>query len=148
MFRKWKVGCAVSHMLWYVYVLLITFFRLNNHLHWHWPRLPTWTDVTQVFFHDERLTMLIFSSNTENCRITDVPRSVYISSGHSLYGQVRKGQIVKFRCNNPATFIHGTSEVECLDNGRWSHPFPTCQGNSILLLGGGIYGLKYKFYVL
>lgn len=111
----------------------------------YWQHELMWL---KLFFHDERLMMLMFSSNTENCRITDVPRSVYIISGHSQYSQVRKGQIVKFRCDNPTTFIHGSSEVECLDNGQWSHPFPTCRGNSILLLWGKIYGLKCKFYVL
>lgn len=90
--------------------------------------------------------MLIFSSNTENCRITDIPWDVNIISGHSQYSQVRKGQIVTFRCKNPATFIHGTSEVECLENGQWSHSFPTCRGNSILLLWGGI--LWFKMLIL
>lgn len=90
--------------------------------------------------------MLIFSSNTENCRITDVPWSVDIISGHYQYSEVRKGQMVKFRCKNPRTFIHGASEVECLDNGQWSQPFPTCGGNSILLLKGR--NLWFKMQIL
>uniref|UniRef100_A0A3B5KET7 Sushi domain-containing protein n=1 Tax=Takifugu rubripes TaxID=31033 RepID=A0A3B5KET7_TAKRU len=69
-----------------------------------------------------------FPTCSENCRITDVPWSVGIISGHRRYSQVRKGQIVKFSCKGPATFLHGTSEVECLDNGQWSQPFPTCGG--------------------
>lgn len=76
--------------------------------------------------------MLIFSSKTENCRITYIPPSVkaYSASGGT---EVRKGQKLTFICKNKKKFLHGNAEVECLANGQWSHPFPTCGGNSVLL---------------
>lgn len=87
---------------------------------------------------------LIFSSKTENCRITEVPSSVYIISGNLL----SKGQKLEFRCRNPAKFLQSTSEVECLAHQQWSHPFPTCGGNSILLSCGEFMFLTTLFYSL
>lgn len=91
---------------------------------------------------------LIFSSKTEKCRITEVPWSVHIISGHPLSNNLRKGQKMEFGCKNSAKFLHGTSEVECLTNGQWSHPFPTCGGNSILLSCGEFMFLNTLFYSL
>lgn len=74
-----------------------------------------------------------FFSKTEICRITNIPSSVrfYSPTGNR---EVRKGQKVTFGCKRPETYIHGNADVECLDNGQWSHSFPTCGGNSVLLL--------------
>lgn len=91
---------------------------------------------------------LIFSSKTDNCRITEVPSSVYIISGHTLSNNVRKGQKIKFGCKYAAKFLYGTSEVECLANGQWSQSFPTCGGNSILLSCGEFMVLNTWFYSL
>lgn len=40
--------------------------------------------------------------------------------------QIRKTQSLDFRCKNPSHILHGTASVTCLEDGKWSHPFPTC----------------------
>uniref|UniRef100_H3D462 Sushi domain-containing protein n=2 Tax=Tetraodon nigroviridis TaxID=99883 RepID=H3D462_TETNG len=66
-----------------------------------------------------------FPTCSEICRITNIPSSVrfYSPTGNR---EVRKGQKVTFGCKRPETYIHGNADVECLDNGQWSHSFPTC----------------------
>lgn len=76
--------------------------------------------------------MLIFSSKTENCIITGIPPSVYLTR-RPQSREVRKGQKLHFKCRSSRQFLHGNAEVECLTTGQWSHPFPTCGGNSVLL---------------
>uniref|UniRef100_A0A3B4VEZ1 Sushi domain-containing protein n=1 Tax=Seriola dumerili TaxID=41447 RepID=A0A3B4VEZ1_SERDU len=40
--------------------------------------------------------------------------------------QLTEGQKLRFYCPLRGQTLRGTAEVECLANGQWSHPFPTC----------------------
>ncbi|XP_053177944.1 complement factor H-related protein 1-like [Scomber japonicus] len=62
---------------------------------------------------------------SEKCRITDVAGTTRIER-HVAGEQLQKGEKLKFYCPVRGHFLRGNAEVECLSNGQWSHPFPTC----------------------
>ncbi|KAI3368491.1 hypothetical protein L3Q82_025501 [Scortum barcoo] len=66
-------------------------------------------------------------------KVPGVPANVLIDRQvpNNLLG---KGQSLKFRCRRYDHVIQGNAEVECLGNGQWSHPFPTCGRKSVLFL--------------
>lgn len=73
----------------------------------------------------------IFFFKTENCKVTGVQNNVRIIT-NVPNNQVRPGQKLRFACRLRGHFLQGNKEVECLANGEWSDPFPTCGGKSIL----------------
>uniref|UniRef100_A0AAQ6IG79 Sushi domain-containing protein n=1 Tax=Anabas testudineus TaxID=64144 RepID=A0AAQ6IG79_ANATE len=67
-----------------------------------------------------------FPSCNENCRVTEIPGSVRLTTRHVAGSQLRAGEKLRFDCRQRNHIIHGNEEVECLANGQWSEPFPTC----------------------
>nr|XP_057929822.1 complement factor H-like [Doryrhamphus excisus] len=68
---------------------------------------------------------LPFPTCSEPCQVTGIPGNVRLST-HLRGTQARKGQKLRFYCRLRAEMLHGKEEVECLPNGLWSDPFPTC----------------------
>ncbi|XP_039984434.1 complement factor H-related protein 1-like [Xiphias gladius] len=66
-----------------------------------------------------------FPSCTDTCKVTGVPDNVHLRT-HAPGNQLTPGQKLRFSCRLRSDFIQGKAEVECLENGEWSHPFPTC----------------------
>ncbi|XP_026200728.1 complement factor H-related protein 1-like [Anabas testudineus] len=64
--------------------------------------------------------------NCQNCRVTEIPGSVWITTRHVAGSQLRAGEKLRFDCRLLDHVINGNQEVECLANGQWSEPFPTC----------------------
>ena len=73
----------------------------------------------------------IFFFKTENCKVTGVPDRVRITT-NVRNNQVRRGQKLSFACHYRGDFLQGNAVVECLADGQWSAPFPTCGGKFIL----------------
>uniref|UniRef100_A0A4W6F526 Sushi domain-containing protein n=1 Tax=Lates calcarifer TaxID=8187 RepID=A0A4W6F526_LATCA len=59
------------------------------------------------------------------CRVTGIPQNVNTIPRVPAYEQ-RKGQKLRFSCRLRGHVLHGKAQVECLENGQWSDPFPTC----------------------
>ncbi|CAK6964441.1 complement factor H-like isoform X1 [Scomber scombrus] len=66
-----------------------------------------------------------FPTCSEKCRITDVQRNTRLER-HVVGQQLGKGDKLRFYCPLHGHHLRGNEEVECLANGQWSHPFPTC----------------------
>uniref|UniRef100_A0A3B4XWM2 Sushi domain-containing protein n=1 Tax=Seriola lalandi dorsalis TaxID=1841481 RepID=A0A3B4XWM2_SERLL len=66
-----------------------------------------------------------FPSCIESCEVKDLPPNVRLSM-HVVGDQLTKGQKLSFYCPMRGQTLQGETEVECLANGQWSHPFPTC----------------------
>ncbi|XP_062280740.1 complement factor H-like isoform X3 [Scomber scombrus] len=66
-----------------------------------------------------------FPTCSEKCRITDVHRNTRLER-HEVGQQLGKGDKLRFYCPLRGHHLRGNEEVECLANGQWSHPFPTC----------------------
>ncbi|XP_054645337.1 complement factor H-like isoform X2 [Dunckerocampus dactyliophorus] len=62
---------------------------------------------------------------SEPCQVTSIPGNVRLTT-HLRGTQARKGQKLRFYCRLRGEMLHGKEEVECLPNGLWSDPFPTC----------------------
>ncbi|XP_045905841.1 complement factor H-related protein 1-like isoform X2 [Micropterus dolomieu] len=67
----------------------------------------------------------LFPTCADKCKVTDVPANVYIPV-YVPNNQLRKGQKLRFECRQRGHFLRGNASVECLANGQWSDPFPTC----------------------
>uniref|UniRef100_A0AAQ6ISH8 Sushi domain-containing protein n=1 Tax=Anabas testudineus TaxID=64144 RepID=A0AAQ6ISH8_ANATE len=67
-----------------------------------------------------------FPTCSKNCRVTEIPGSVRLTTRHVAGSQLRAGEKLRFDCRQRNHIIHGNEEVECLANGQWSEPFPTC----------------------
>ncbi|XP_073332115.1 complement factor H-related protein 1-like [Pagrus major] len=61
------------------------------------------------------------------CQVTGVPDSVHITT-YIPNKQLRRGQQLRFACRHHGHFLQGKAMVECLADGQWSAPFPTCGG--------------------
>ncbi|XP_072770810.1 complement factor H-like isoform X2 [Nerophis lumbriciformis] len=66
-----------------------------------------------------------FPKCSEPCQITGVPNNVRLSTQIRVR-QARKGQKLTFSCLRRGDTLLGKNVVECLSNGLWSDPFPTC----------------------
>ncbi|XP_050933041.1 complement factor H isoform X6 [Lates calcarifer] len=66
-----------------------------------------------------------FPTCSESCRVTGIPQNVNTIPRVPAYEQ-RKGQKLRFSCRLRGHVLHGKAQVECLENGQWSDPFPTC----------------------
>ncbi|XP_044056029.1 complement factor H-like [Siniperca chuatsi] len=66
-----------------------------------------------------------FPSCEEKCNVTGVPANVRITT-YVPNNQLRKGQNLRFACHKRGDTLRGRASVECLANGQWSDPFPTC----------------------
>ncbi|KAM3620616.1 uncharacterized protein V6R79_025942 [Siganus canaliculatus] len=66
-----------------------------------------------------------FPTCAERCKVTGIPDSVYIRT-RGIGSSVNIGQELQFSCRNYRNFLHGEKTVQCLADGKWSHPFPTC----------------------
>uniref|UniRef100_A0A3Q1IA51 Sushi domain-containing protein n=1 Tax=Anabas testudineus TaxID=64144 RepID=A0A3Q1IA51_ANATE len=67
-----------------------------------------------------------FPTCSKNCRVTEIPGSVRLTTKHVAGSQLRAGEKLRFDCRQRNHVIHGNDKVECLANGQWSEPFPTC----------------------
>ncbi|XP_073331839.1 complement factor H-like [Pagrus major] len=68
-----------------------------------------------------------FPTCAEKCQVTGVPNSVHITPSVPNK-QLRRGQQLRFTCRYHGHFLQGKAMVECLADGQWSAPFPTCGG--------------------
>ncbi|XP_044056186.1 complement factor H-like isoform X2 [Siniperca chuatsi] len=66
-----------------------------------------------------------FPTCHEKCNVTGVPANVRITT-YVPNNQLRKGQNLRFACRKRGDTLRGRASVECLANGQWSDPFPTC----------------------
>uniref|UniRef100_A0A668VH33 Sushi domain-containing protein n=1 Tax=Oreochromis aureus TaxID=47969 RepID=A0A668VH33_OREAU len=62
----------------------------------------------------------------QNCRVPEVPASLRIATDVTG-NQIRKGQHLTFACQDSSHVIKGNATIECLENGQWSNPLPTCE---------------------
>ncbi|XP_063356617.1 complement factor H-related protein 4-like [Pelmatolapia mariae] len=62
----------------------------------------------------------------QNCRVPEVPASLRITTDVTG-NQIRKGQHLTFACEDSSHVIKGNATIECLENGQWSNPLPTCE---------------------
>uniref|UniRef100_A0A672IQP1 Sushi domain-containing protein n=1 Tax=Salarias fasciatus TaxID=181472 RepID=A0A672IQP1_SALFA len=60
----------------------------------------------------------------QTCKILDVPNNV--NRDPAFGNDLLKGRNLTFTCKFRGHFIQGYAKVQCLDNGQWSHQFPTC----------------------
>ncbi|XP_071342393.1 complement factor H isoform X12 [Trachinotus anak] len=92
-----------------------------------------------------------FPTCTEKCKVTRIPENVNVYT-QAAGNQLTKGQKLKFSCRLRGHILRGSKEVECLENGRWSHPFPTCGtsgcGRPPPLADGDIIGIPKSEYRL
>ncbi|XP_029939702.1 complement factor H-like [Salarias fasciatus] len=65
-----------------------------------------------------------FPTCSETCKILDVPNNV--NRDPAFGNDLLKGRNLTFTCKFRGHFIQGYATVQCLDNGQWSHQFPTC----------------------
>lgn len=72
-----------------------------------------------------------FFCQTEYCHVTRLPNNVIVNEIGRLPHAARQGQRLTFRCSRHGQVLHGANSVECLANGEWSHPFPTCGGKPV-----------------
>ncbi|XP_077440774.1 complement factor H-related protein 5-like isoform X1 [Vanacampus margaritifer] len=76
----------------------------------------------------------LFPTCTKLCQLTHIPATIRLDT--YLQGtQARQGQKLMFSCHTRNQVLQGKAEVECLPNGQWSDPFPTCAGVPNLLGG-------------
>ncbi|KAF3690587.1 Complement factor H H factor 1 Precursor [Channa argus] len=61
----------------------------------------------------------------EECIVTSVSSGVAITQ-HQQGDKLSIGQKLEFTCKKSNKVIEGKATVECLENGQWSDPFPTC----------------------
>ncbi|XP_030289708.1 complement factor H-related protein 1-like [Sparus aurata] len=66
-----------------------------------------------------------FPTCTKKCEVTGVPNNVHITP-NVRNNHVRTGQKLRFTCRYRGHFLRGDAVVECLADGQWSAPFPTC----------------------
>ncbi|CAI5637022.1 complement factor H [Oreochromis niloticus] len=66
-----------------------------------------------------------FPSCSDHCKVTRISDSVRMTS-HIQGNELKKGQKLTFTCLRRNHFMQGNKTVECLANGQWSDPFPTC----------------------
>ncbi|XP_070688395.1 complement factor H-like [Pempheris klunzingeri] len=66
-----------------------------------------------------------FPSCEARCKIPVVPNNVH-STPNVRGNLLRKGQILRFACRYHGEVLRGKAAVECLAEGQWSDPFPTC----------------------
>lgn len=73
------------------------------------------------------LLFCFFLIKIDRCTITGVPENVWMYR-YVEGEQLRKGEKLRFHCRLRNHILQGNKEVECLENGQWSDPFPTCGG--------------------
>uniref|UniRef100_A0A3Q3XES9 Uncharacterized protein n=1 Tax=Mola mola TaxID=94237 RepID=A0A3Q3XES9_MOLML len=61
----------------------------------------------------------------KTCKVRALPRNVNMIPD-IRNRQVREGQKLSFVCKQSGHNVRGMAEIQCLANGQWSHPFPTC----------------------
>ncbi|XP_031613608.2 complement factor H-related protein 3-like [Oreochromis aureus] len=62
----------------------------------------------------------------EKCGVPETPAGLTITTDVTD-DQIRKGQHLTFACEDSNHIIKGNATLECLENGRWSNPLPTCE---------------------
>ncbi|XP_067369007.1 complement factor H-like isoform X2 [Channa argus] len=66
-----------------------------------------------------------FPTCEKECIVTSVSSGVAITQ-HQQGDKLSIGQKLEFTCKKSNKVIEGKATVECLENGQWSDPFPTC----------------------
>uniref|UniRef100_A0A8C1P2E9 Beta-2-glycoprotein 1 n=1 Tax=Cyprinus carpio TaxID=7962 RepID=A0A8C1P2E9_CYPCA len=55
--------------------------------------------------------------------------NIDILIGHpGIVSPYNPGHILVFRCTDVNLKMHGQRTIECLSDGKWNHPYPTCRG--------------------
>lgn len=72
----------------------------------------------------------LFCFQPDKCIIKGIPSNVNIRN-YNEGDQLSPGQKVQLSCRIRSHVVQGKSEIHCLANGQWSHPFPTCGGRSL-----------------
>ncbi|XP_063356779.1 complement factor H [Pelmatolapia mariae] len=62
----------------------------------------------------------------EKCRVPETPPGLTITTDVTD-DQIKKGQHLTFACEDSTYIIKGNATLECLENGHWSNPLPTCE---------------------
>uniref|UniRef100_A0A3P9CI19 Complement factor H n=1 Tax=Maylandia zebra TaxID=106582 RepID=A0A3P9CI19_9CICH len=62
----------------------------------------------------------------EKCGVPKTPAGLTITTDVTD-DQMKKGQHLTFACENSNHIIKGNATLECLENGQWSNPRPTCE---------------------
>uniref|UniRef100_A0A669D0S1 Sushi domain-containing protein n=1 Tax=Oreochromis niloticus TaxID=8128 RepID=A0A669D0S1_ORENI len=82
-----------------------------------------------ILFHVYNVNLTvkqILFFKTEKCRVPETPAGLTITTDVTD-NQIRKGQHLTFACEASNHIIKGNATLECLENGRWSNPLPTCE---------------------
>ncbi|XP_013872231.1 sushi, von Willebrand factor type A, EGF and pentraxin domain-containing protein 1, partial [Austrofundulus limnaeus] len=70
----------------------------------------------------------VLSTCEKKCQIPTLTENVLIHppvEGHA----VRTGHTITFACRHAWLSIHGNSKIQCLEDGQWNGPPPTCEGS-------------------
>lgn len=89
-----------------------------------------------IWFHVYNVNLTIkqiLFFKTEKCRVPETPAGLTITTDVTD-DQMKKGQHLTFACENRNHIIKGNATLECLENGQWSNPLPTCEGTTLVLL--------------
>lgn len=90
-----------------------------------------------IWFHvyNVNLTIkqILFFKTEKKCRVPETPAGLTITTDVTD-DQMKKGQHLTFACENSNHIIKGNATLECLENGQWSNPRPTCEGTTLVLL--------------
>jgi len=57
-----------------------------------------------------------------HCPALDPPQNVHI-----VVNKIGCGEETRFRCTDNSTLVNGSLTTQCLSNGTWSNPIPTCK---------------------
>ena len=66
-----------------------------------------------------------FPTCSSSCDVENVPDSVRFSPASKR--QLQRGQSLVFQCERSGHVLEGQAQVMCLEDGQWSHPFPSCK---------------------
>ncbi|XP_030583027.1 complement factor H-like [Archocentrus centrarchus] len=66
----------------------------------------------------------------EKCTVPEIPSSLRFTTD-SPRSQILKGQYLTFTCVDSTHIIKGNATFECLANGQWSDPLPTCEATRV-----------------
>lgn len=75
---------------------------------------------SHIFLH-----ILLFSDRS--CKIGVMDPHLYVAGLPPSNEIMATGHTLRFLCSNTRVLI-GSTEIECLENGQWNSPFPTCSG--------------------
>ncbi|XP_008293942.1 complement factor H like 4, partial [Stegastes partitus] len=60
-----------------------------------------------------------------SCQVGEMPPDLYVAGLPPSNKTIKNGHKLRFLCGNDFK-LDGSEEIECLETGEWSAPFPTC----------------------